>query len=204
MLRTSVLLCFLLITHFVAAHPVLDAFLNNLDRFQAEFKQQQFGDDGELLETSHGQVYIQRPNRFRWDYQQPYQQLIVADSHHVWIYDIDLEQVTMKSMSKALGRTPALLLSKENTVAQDFDITALPSEGQVVHLELRPKAGQNQFAVIRLLLTADALYGLELQDNLGQTTFIDFVSFERNPSLDADLFFFEPPAGVDVIREKEE
>lgn len=204
MLRTSVLLGFLLISHVVYAHPILDAFLNNLVRFQADFKQQQFGEQGQLLETSHGQVYIQRPNRFRWDYQQPYEQHIVADSRNVWIYDVDLEQVTMKPMSKALGKTPALLLSKENTIAEDFDIVSLPSEGKVAHLELRPKTGQNQFALIRLLLTETELYGLELEDNLGQTTFLDFSAFQRNPQFKTDLFVFEPPDGVDVIREVDE
>jgi outer membrane lipoprotein carrier protein len=192
---------FLLFSSSGFAQPILDNFLKNLSSLQAQFEQQLFNETGKLIETSQGQMYIKRPNQFRWDYQKPYHQLIVADGENVWIYDPDLEQVTMKKLTQALGKTPALLLSSNRPIEEDFFVNPLPTKADITRLELLPKDAQAQFDSIRLNLRGETLLGFELVDNLGQTTLITFKQTERNQKLEESLFIFTPPAGVDVVTE---
>lgn len=192
---------FLLFSHSGFAQPILDNFLKDLSSLKAQFEQQLFNETGKLIETSQGQMYIKRPNQFRWDYQKPYHQLIVADGENVWIYDPDLEQVTMKKLTQALGKTPALLLSSNRPIEEDFFVNPLPTKADITRLELLPKDAQAQFDSIRLNLRGETLLGFELVDNLGQTTLITFKQTERNQKLEESLFIFTPPAGVDVVTE---
>ena len=184
----------------LAAQETLDAFLKELKTLHATFKQKLFNEQGKLLETAQGEMFIQRPHQFRWDYQQPYQQLIVADGEKIWVYDADLEQVTVKNLDRALGKTPALLLSSGRQVEADFFVTPLPTPTEALaRFELIPKDAQAQFESIRLTLQKNKLQGFELTDNLGQTTFITFAQGQYNQKLDQGLFIFTPPAGTDVI-----
>lgn len=192
---------FLLFSTSGFAQPILDNFLKDLSSLKAQFEQQLFNETGKLIETSQGQMYIKRPNQFRWDYQKPYHQLIVADGENVWIYDPDLEQVTMKKLTQALGKTPALLLSSNRPIEEDFFVNPLPTKADITRLELLPKDAQAQFDSIRLNLRGETLLGFELVDNLGQTTLITFKQTERNQKLEESLFIFTPPAGVDVVTE---
>ena len=201
MKRVMAICCLLFSTGSFAAQPILDNFLKNLSSLHAQFEQQLFNETGKLIETSQGQMYIKRPNQFRWDYQKPYQQLIVADGENVWIYDPDLEQVTMKKLTKALGKTPALLLTSNRPIEEDFFVNPLPAKADITRLELLPKDAQAQFDSIRLNFRGDTLLGFELVDNLGQTTLITFKQVERNQKLEESLFIFTPPAGVDVVTE---
>ena len=201
MKRIMVIFCLLFSTSSFATQPILDNFLKNLTSLHAQFEQQLFNETGKQLETSQGQMYIKRPNQFRWDYQKPYQQLIVADGENVWIYDPDLEQVTMKKLTRALGKTPALLLSSNRPIEEDFFVNQLPAKADISRLELLPKDAQAQFDSIRLNLRGETLLGFELVDNLGQTTLITFKKIERNQKLEESLFIFTPPAGVDVVTE---
>lgn len=185
------------------AEENLDDFLNTLKTFYAEFEQKQFSEGGNLLETAHGEVYIQRPGKFRWDYQQPYDQLIIADGKKVWIYDHDLEQVTIKQINDALGKTPALLLSSDSKVTDNFMVTTLHPQENVTRFTLKPKDTQAQFDSLRINLQSSALQSLELIDNLGQTTFITFKKVNLNQVFKPDLFVFKPPAGVDIIESTE-
>jgi outer membrane lipoprotein carrier protein len=181
---------------------VLDNFLHDLHTLHAQFEQQIYDDKGFSLEKSQGEMYVQRPNKFRWDYQQPYSQLIVADGKRVWIYDSELEQVTVKSLDNTLGQTPAFLLSRNRAVEEDFFVNNLPSSQRgVTRLELVPKDAQAQFDSMRINLRGSTLLGLELVDNLGQTTYITFRQMDRNPRLSDKLFRFTPPAGVDIIED---
>lgn len=183
------------------ANEALQNFLQDLQTFQAHFEQTLYSEDKELLEESSGEVYIQRPNQFRWVYEQPYEQLIVADGKQVWIYDYDLEQVTVKTLNDALGKTPAVLLSNENAeVEKNFSIEPINNESKYTFIALTPKE-ETSFKSIRLSLDGKQLRGFELIDNLGQRTYMRFSNAQRNPSLKNDLFEFEPPEGVDVIRD---
>jgi outer membrane lipoprotein carrier protein len=202
MTRHCLLIILWCLPNWLYAHEALDNFLHGLHTLYAQFEQHIYDDNGHLLETSQGKMYVRRPNKFRWDYQQPYNQLIVADGKRVWIYDSDLEQVTRKSLSNTLGKTPAFILSRKRAPEEDFFINNLPSyRRDVTRLELIPKDAQAQFDSMRLNLHGKTLLNLELVDNLGQTTNITFRQMRRNPSLSDKLFIFTPPKGVDIIKD---
>ncbi|HAI69048.1 MAG TPA: outer membrane lipoprotein carrier protein LolA, partial [Gammaproteobacteria bacterium] len=179
----------------------LDTFLQSLQTVYAQFNQKLYNENGMLLEESSGNMYVQRPNQFRWEYQQPYNQLIVADGKQVWIYDSDLEQVTVKPLDAALGKTPAFLLSRNRKIEEDFFVNKLPSEAQVTRFELIPKDEQAQFDSMRVNLQGETILGFELMDNLGQTTHINFSQVRQNLRFRKSLFRFTPPAGVDILKE---
>ncbi|MDM8558596.1 outer membrane lipoprotein chaperone LolA [Candidatus Parabeggiatoa sp. HSG14] len=191
--------------NWLFANEVLDDFLSNLNTLEARFEQSLYNEKGDLLEKSQGEMYVQRPNKFRWDYQYPYTQLIVADGERVWIYDTDLEQVTVKSLDQALGKTPAFLLSSSRQIEEDFFVEQLPSKMKgVTRLELTPKDTEAQFDSMRINLSSKDLLGFELVDNLGQTTLITFRQVKRNKIVEEKgLFIFTPPAGVDIINEEQ-
>ena len=184
------------------AHEVLDNFLQGLNTLSGQFEQELYNEKGVSLEKTGGQMYLQRPDKFRWEYQHPYVQLIVADGKEVWIYDSDLEQVTVRSLDNALGKTPALILSSNRKIDEDFVVNKLPSPKEYARFELLPKDDEEaQFDSMRLNVRGKVLLTLELVDNLGQTTVIVFHKVLRNKKLKAKLFEFTPPAGVDVIHE---
>ncbi|MEZ5672978.1 MAG: outer membrane lipoprotein chaperone LolA [Thiotrichaceae bacterium] len=169
----------------------------------AHFQQVFLDEKGQLLKLQEGEIC--RPGKFRWDYQKPYKQLIVADGNIVWVYDIDLEQVSKKPLTKALGKTPAVLLSSHTDVEEEFFVNNLPAPApDVVLLELRPKDAQAQFENIRISLKNNELIAFELLDNLGQKTKMTFSQIEHNLKLANHLFIFVPPAGVDIIEEEKD
>lgn len=180
---------------------VLTHFLQNLTTLQAHFRQTLYNEQGQALENSSGDFYLQRPNRFRWYYQSPYEQLIVADGESVWIYDSDLEQVSKRNLAQALGNTPAFLISSQSQVEQDFTISRLDSAEGIARLSLQPKAKESQFSSIEVRLQQNQLTGLTLHDNLGQVTIIEFQDQVLNQPLAQDLFLFTPPDGADVIED---
>ncbi len=182
------------------ANDILDSFLKDLGTLQAKFEQKLYSEKGNLIETSRGNMAIQRPNRFRWDYQHPFKQLIVADGDRVWVYDEDLNQVTIKDMKTALTGTPALLLSRSDSkIEQDFFVNPLSATPGMSRFELIPKDAQAQFQGIFLHLQGNLLQRLELADNLGQKTVITFSQAKRNEVLEEGLFIFTPPAGADIV-----
>lgn len=182
----------------------LDAFLKGLVSLKARFEQVLLDEQGVERERSRGTFYLSRPGRFRWDYESPYRQSIVADGQRVYVYDKDLEQVTVKPLQNALGSTPALLLDGEVNIEERFVVSrGAPAEG-LVWLELGPKDPRaaresGGYAQIRLGFAGPRLKRMDLRDNLNQTTRIEFTSPERNPNLDPSLFTFTPPEGVDVL-----
>jgi len=187
-----------------AATAPLDEFLKGLVSLKARFEQVLLDEQGVERERSQGTFYLSRPGRFRWDYESPYQQSIVADGQRVYVYDKDLEQVTVKSLQKALGSTPALLLGGEVNIEERFVVSrGAPAEG-LVWLELGPRDARaareaGGYTQIRLGFAGSSLKRMDLRDNLNQTTRIEFKGEERNPKLDPSLFTFTPPPGVDVL-----
>ncbi|MGH8567444.1 MAG: outer membrane lipoprotein chaperone LolA [Gammaproteobacteria bacterium] len=182
----------------------LDEFLKGLASLKAHFEQVLLDEQGVERERSRGTFYLSRPGRFRWDYESPYRQSIVADGQRVYVYDKDLEQVTVKPLQKALGSTPALLLDGEVNLEENFVVSrGTPAEG-LVWLELGPKDARaaresGGYAQIRLGFAGPRLKRMDLRDNLNQTTRIEFKNAERNPNLEPSLFSFTPPPGVDVL-----
>lgn len=184
-----------------SASQRLDDFFNNVQALQADFHQELFNDKGKKVKEARGTLVMQRPGKFRWDYQEPYKQLIVADGKNIWIYDSDLEQVTVKPMDAALGDTPALLLSGAQPLQEDFLITDLGASEGLEWVELLPKAPETTFERVRLGFGARDLEQMELLDNFGQMTRLRFTNLQRNGHPDPALFTFTPPPGVDVMGE---
>lgn len=178
----------------------LEVFMQDLKSLHAEFSQQVLSAEGTVRETSTGKVDIERPGKFYWEYEKPYRQTIIANGEKIWVYDKDLEQVTIKSFKQALGSTPALLFSSGGDLHEAFDIEELATENQGESLfELTPKDTQAQFESMYLNFTNGALQSLELHDNLGQISTITFLNQQRNVQISPELFNFQPPKGVDLI-----
>lgn len=183
------------------ARDRLDAFLHDLASLEGRFRQVLLDDQGQPVDESSGTVYLQRPGRFRWDYTEPFPQLIVADGERVWLFDPGLEQVTVRPQSQAMGTTPAALLASTQPVDESFEVTELERDEEgSTWLALEPRDSASSFETIRIGFGEQGLQAMELRDSFGQTTRIEFSDIRRNPQLDAALFRFTPPAGVDVIQ----
>lgn len=177
----------------------LDSFLRDFKTLTAKFEQTLLSEQGQQLEVSRGQVYLQRPGLFRWDYSAPYQQSIVADGERVWVYDKDLEQVSVKPFDSAVAETPALLLSGRTDLDREFEVSELGEADGLEWMRLKPRKEQAQYALIRLGFDGPRVKVMELLDNFGQTTRIVFSGEQRNARIDPALFKFVPPPGVDVL-----
>lgn len=178
----------------------VDAYLASLKTLSADFAQVVRNRDGQVVDRASGTLSLSRPDRFRWDYRQPYLQTIVADGERLWLYDSDLEQVTVRALEAGLGSTPAMLLSGSGNVGDAFTAIALERAGEWTWARLRPKQEASDFDHVALAFDARGeLAAMELRDKLGQATVIEFGNVRRNPALDAALFRFEPPPGADVI-----
>jgi outer membrane lipoprotein carrier protein len=186
----------------VAADSVarVDAYLGSLRTLTAEFVQVVQDRQGQVTDRATGTLTISRPNRFRWDYRQPFEQTIVADGRQLWLYDPDLQQVTVRSLEQGLGATPAMLLSGAGKVGDAFTAGPVEQARGWTWLRLVPKQKGTDFERVSLALTAgNELAAMELVDKLGQTTTIEFAQVKRGMTLADSTFRFVPPPGVDVI-----
>jgi chaperone LolA len=182
-----------------AGQQRVERFLQGLEGLQAQFTQTLSDRAGQVTDESTGILAIKRPNRFRWDYRKPHEQTIVADGKRVWVYDADLEQVTVRALDDTLSATPAMLLSGDSKLEDNFTATQSKQEQGVQWVRLEPKRDDTDFKWIRLGFAGDDLKFMQLADKLGQTTTLEFSKFERNPPLDPSRFVFTVPPGADVI-----
>jgi len=174
-------------------------FLRGTQSGKAEFEQKIFDGNKKLVQESRGTFLFQRPGKFRWTYVKPYAQLIVGDGARVWIYDEDLNQVTVRKLDQALGSTPAALLSGNNEVVKAFRLTDRGTRDGLEWLEAAPRDTESNFDSVRIGFGFSGLEVMELHDSFGQTTVLKFTTFQRNPALEAASFRFTPPKGADVI-----
>ncbi|MFL6548893.1 MAG: outer membrane lipoprotein chaperone LolA [Povalibacter sp.] len=180
----------------------VERFIADLKTLQAEFQQTLTDSKGQVTDRSSGTLAIQRPNRFRWDYREPHEQLIVADGSRVYLYDADLEQVTVRRLDTSISATPAMLLSGEGKLADNFTIKESSRDANAQWVMMEPKRSDTDFKWVRLgFATADTLKFMQLADKLGQITTLEFSNVQKNAPLDAARFTFTPPAGADVIGE---
>jgi len=179
----------------------LRAFLANTVTFEAGFTQVLLEADSGRTQVSEGRFYLHRPERFRWDYTRPAPQLVVADGEHLWLFDPDLEQVTVRRLDDGLSATPAMLLSGTGELEDSFQIGAAYQEDGFDWVELAPRSEGADFGGVRVGFADGTLATMELLDALGQTTVIRFSDVVVNGSLDPALFVFTPPPGADVIRD---
>jgi outer membrane lipoprotein carrier protein len=179
----------------------LDAFFKGLKTMRAEFVQTLVDAEQRVKEESEGVMLLSRPGRFRLDYSKPYSQLYVADGTRIWMYDKDLEQVTVRPQEEALGSTPAMLLSGSEPLERNFTLQELGDHEGYTWIDLKPKQKDATFAYIRLALEGDVIRAMEMVDNFGQMTRLFFHTVSRNPQVETGAFRFTPPPGVDVVGE---
>lgn len=179
----------------------LRAFLAETVTLEAGFSQV-LVDTGDRAQVSEGRFYLHRPHRFRWDYQLPTPQLVVADGEHLWLYDPDLEQATVRRLDDGLSGTPAMLLSGTGELEDSFQLGAAYREDGLDWVELKPHSESADFAGLRVGFDGGQLAAMELMDALGQWTVIRFSELKLNQPIDPALFQFVPPPGADVIRDE--
>lgn len=205
MLRRSGLACALLLAA-LAAHAAddslvrVEAFLGSLKTLSADFEQVVRDNKGQITNRASGRLTLSRPDRFRWDYREPYLQTIVADGQRLWLYDPDLEQVTVRPLEQGLGSTPAMLLSGSGKASDAFTGGPVQQRGSIAWCTLQPIQRGSDFERVSLAFDARGeLAAMELVDKLGQATAIEFRSLVRNGKVDDSAFRFVPPKGADVI-----
>ncbi len=174
-------------------------YFQDLQSLRADFVQRVFDEHAQIIQTSSGQMLMQKPGKFRWDYQTPAEQIIVADGERLWAYDVGLEQVTVRKLDTALSSTPLALLSGTAPLDETFTIGPVRQRDGLDWYELTPRQPQPEFRLLRVVFKGDRLVSLELEDGFGQRTRLDFQKLERNPVLDPALLKFTPPPGVDVV-----
>jgi outer membrane lipoprotein carrier protein len=154
--------------------------------------------------TSSGSFEFARPSRFKFVYKKPFEQTIVADGQTLWLYDVDLNQVTARKQSAALGSTPAALIAAApdlKALQADFALADAPDKDGLQWVQGTPKAKDSQLQQVRVGFKQDQLAVLEILDSFGQRSVLSFVGFQPNAALDASAFQFKPPAGADVVRQ---
>lgn len=194
--------CGLLLSSLVQAGGLetLKNYLKNTRSLRANFHQVVNDSKGQKLQEVSGQVQIQRPNQFRWDYTKPYQQQIVSNGEEVWLYDPELQQVSIYSLKKALGNTPAALLASGDDVESNFTIKEITRKGHLEWVLVTPKTQDGDINRVFLGFENNLLREMILHDAFGQTTNIVFSNLETNLRLRADTFLFTTPKGVDEVR----
>lgn len=204
-MKTSRALLLLLLWLPALAYPsgvdALKSFLNGTNTAKARFAQMVLDKDMKMLQQATGTMQFARPGKFRWEYAKPYEQTIVGDGSQMWIYDKDLNQVTVRRLDRALGTSPAALLAGKDEIEQNYTLNNLGTQEGLEWVEAVPKTQDTAFERVRLGFGKAGLEAMELRDQFGQITVIKFADLERNPKLAPDAFKFTPPAGADVIRE---
>lgn len=182
------------------AVDALKSFVQEVKTGRAAFTQTVTSPDGGKTKTSSGSFEFSRPDRFRFAYTKPFEQLIVADGQKVWIYDADLNQVSSRKFSQALGATPAALLAGGD-LARDFDVTAEPSKDGLDWAKATPKAKDGAFESMRIGFKGKQLVAVEITDSFAQRSRLTFAQFTANVDLPAQSFQFSVPKGADVLEQ---
>jgi outer membrane lipoprotein carrier protein len=177
-------------------------FVRTTQSARASFEQRVYDQSRKLTQEAKGSFVFQRPGRFRWVYAKPAEQLIVGDGERVWIYDRDLNQVTVRKLSRALGSTPAALLAGSSDIEAAFELSDAGERDGLEWLEARPREREAGFDRVRMGFAASGIQAMELVDHFGQTTVLRFSNLVRNPKVDPAEFRFEPPKGADVLGDR--
>lgn len=183
------------------ANPLeqLQAFAHDMQTFSADFEQRVIDESGRLLETSGGTMAMQKPDRFRWHYTGEFEQLIVADGRHVWVYDIELEQITVRDQDVAAHNSPFYVLTDPLRLEQDYELEERGQFNGLTLIGLLPRSSGGEIEWVELGFRDHLLESVVIQDALGQQTRIRFSRPQLNLPLADSAFQFTPPVGVDVI-----
>lgn len=177
----------------------LKKFLKNASSFKAEFTQSLFDENGIELQFSAGQFSLLKPGKFSWDYQEPYHQIIMSNGKKIWMYDSELEQVTIKPVDSSLSKTSLVLLFSDSDLDKEFRVETLDVVKGVSWLQLTSKQPDSEFNNILVGMKNDLIVGIKLIDGFGQTTVISFSDITTSTSFKKDRFNFVIPKNVDVI-----
>jgi outer membrane lipoprotein carrier protein len=180
----------------------LNQFMAGTQSATGEFEQRIYGRDRKVVQESRGTLAFWRPGRFRWTYVKPYAQVIVGDGARVWVYDEELNQVTVRKLDLALGATPAALLAGSNEALKAFALEDAGTRDGLEWVEAVPREKESNFERIRMGFGFSGLERMELVDSFGQTTELRFTGFQRNARVDPQLFRFVPPKGADVVGDR--
>ena len=202
-MRLSILLVLLVLNGAVHAGGIdrLKGFIAGARTAEADFTQTVTDRNGRVSQQASGKMAFARPGKFRWDYSAPYEQVIVSDGAKLWLYDKDLEQVSVKPLADAIAGTPAALLAGDNAIEKYFTLKDAPDADGLEWLEATPKNRDTTFERIRMGFRGDALVQMDLFDFFGQRTTLKLARLVRNPAIPAARFAFTPPKGADVIGE---
>lgn len=184
----------------------LEAFVKNAKSGRAEFTQSvtapaREGQPGRV-KTSSGTFEFQRPGRFKFDYRKPFAQSIVADGKTLWLYDADLNQVTRRAQSQALGSTPAALIASApdlRSLQADFSLEAQPEREGLQWVRATPKSKDGQLQSVQIGFQGEQLSALEILDSFGQRSVLRFTQVQVNPQLPPATFDFKAPAGAELV-----
>ncbi len=185
----------------VQATNDLQRFFSDVQSYTAKFSQVVLDESFNLLQESSGTLWIQRPDKFRWDYDIPFEQHIVGDGERIWVHDVELQQVTVRRSGGGLGATPALLLAGRGKLDENFLVNRLGLQGQLEWTQLIPKNKDGGYEEIRVGFENGRIRILEMIDGFGQTTRIALRDATENVEINAGKFVFEPPPGTDVVGE---
>ena len=177
------------------------SFVAGTKSAKGDFTQQQLGKSksGKAAPASSGTFVFARPGKFIWTYQKPYEQVLQADGEQLYVYDKDLNQVTVRKLGNALGSSPAAILFGSNNLEQNFTLTEAGERDGLEWLNATPKAKDTSFEQISIGLKGGVPLAMELKDSFGQTSLLKFTNFQRNPALGAQQFKFVTPQGADVV-----
>jgi outer membrane lipoprotein carrier protein len=179
----------------------LHAFIEQTRSAKADFSQEVVDSSGTVQQQASGTVQFQRPGKFRWTYDKPYEQIIVGDGKKLWIYDKDLNQVTQRNLDKAIGSSPAALLAGADDVDKYFSLNAVGEKKKLDWLEVKPYDEGSLFEKVRMGFRGNNLEIMELHDHFGQRTTIRFSNLQRNPRDSPELYTFTVPKDADVVTE---
>lgn len=201
--RAPALLAGLLLAAPAGAGPIekMRVFFEQARSARADFTQTVTDSSGEIAQNASGVVQFQRPGRFRWTYDKPYEQVIVGDGEKLWVYDKDLNQVTERKLDKALGSSPAALLAGSDEVDRYFALTPIGTQGRLDWLEAKPKDRESLFDRVNMGFNGNTLEVMELYDHFQQKTTIRLSKLQRNPKTPAGFYSFTIPEGADVVTE---
>lgn len=200
-LRLGVMVALVCATGVASAGGIaqLRQFVDTARSAQGEFEQTVFAASGRKPQRASGSFVFARPGKFRWTYDKPYPQVLVSDGDKLWSWDRDLNQVTVKRLGDALGSTPAAILAGDDAIERNFELAEAGSSDGLEWVRAKPRQADSSFESMRMGFAGGTLKRMELKDNFGQTTLIEFRSLVAGARPDPAQFRFVPPSGADVI-----
>ncbi len=195
------LLSFISVSFAKSGQDSLQSHLQNYKHLSGQFTQIISSEQSNHTQSSSGEFWIKKPSQFRWHYSTPYIQKIISNGEKLWVYDEDLEQVTIKNAAESIDSSPLAIILGSTSLEQLFNISQLADKGDLQWLQLTPKTDSSGFEFINVGFNNGLLSRMVFQDNFGQTTRLLFTGVSVYTPIDSDKFEFEAPEGTDVFDE---